>query len=356
MGNDNKITKRRHDAYFRWLFADTAHVRYLLELAGKINHDIYTFLTQVNLDTLMRIPDSYSEVDDTGEADLAFRVNVSTGAPILVGILLEHKSGRDPAIFDQISKYIHSVMKIQGKSRMFSGIPTMAIIFYNGRDSWNPLKSLEKAYTDYFRGKVLPFQCAFVNMADIPDSDCLACEDTATGMGIIALKHAFNKDKLLELLPRFCKFLQKMPRSEASCLLGKTSVYLQEYLGKDFLKELNMAFVSIGQKYGFVSIGDYLREQMADERQELAELRQLAANDQRRLEETRQQVTEDQQRLEETRQQVEELRHQAAEERQQVEEARQQIAEEQRQLEEMRQQFAKERQQFEEERRKMTKE
>ena len=391
MGNDNKITKRRHDAYFRWLFADTAHVRYLLELAGKINHDIYTFLTQVNLDTLMRIPDSYSEVDDTGEADLAFRVNVSTGAPILVGILLEHKSGRDPAIFDQISKYIHSVMKIQGKSRMFSGIPTMAIIFYNGRDSWNPLRSLEKAYPDYFRGKVLPFQCAFVNMADIPDSDCLACEDTATGMGIIALKHAFNKDKLLELLPRFCKFLQKMPRSEASCLLGKTSIYLQEYLGKDFLKELDMAFVSIGQKYGFVSIGDYLREQMADERQELAELRQLAANDQQRLEETRQQVTEAQQhleetrqqveelrqknaedqqrleetrqqvtgaqqRLEETRQQVEELRHQTAEERQQVEKARQQIAEEQRQLEEMRQQFAKERQQFEEERRKMTKE
>ena len=391
MGNDNKITKRRHDAYFRWLFADTAHVRYLLELAGKINHDIYTFLTQVNLDTLMRIPDSYSEVDDTGEADLAFRVNVSTGAPILVGILLEHKSGRDPAIFDQISKYIHSVMKIQGKSRMFSGIPTMAIIFYNGRDSWNPLRSLEKAYPDYFRGKVLPFQCAFVNMADIPDSDCLACEDTATGMGIIALKHAFNKDKLLELLPRFCKFLQKMPQSEASCLLGKTSIYLQEYLGKEFLKELNMAFVSIGQKYGFVSIGDYLREQMADERQELAELRQLAANDQQRLEETRQQVTEAQQhleetrqqveelrqknaedqqrleetrqqvtgaqqRLEETRQQVEELRHQTAEERQQVEKARQQIAEEQRQLEEMRQQFAKERQQFEEERRKMTKE
>ena len=391
MGNDNKITKRRHDAYFRWLFADTAHVRYLLELAGKINHDIYTFLTQVNLDTLMRIPDSYSEVDDTGEADLAFRVNVSTGAPILVGILLEHKSGRDPAIFDQISKYIHSVMKIQDKSRMFSGIPTMAIIFYNGRDSWNPLRSLEKAYPDYFRGKVLPFQCAFVNMADIPDSDCLACEDTATGMGIIALKHAFNKDKLLELLPRFCKFLQKMPRSEASCLLGKTSIYLQEYLGKDFLKELDMAFVSIGQKYGFVSIGDYLREQMADERQELAELRQLAANDQQRLEETRQQVenirqqvteaqqrleetrqqvtgaqqrleetrqqvTEDQQRLEETRQQVEELRHQAAEERQQVEEARQQIAEEQRQLEEKRQQFVKERQQFEEERRKLTKE
>ena len=252
-------------------FADTAHVRYLLELARKINYDIDTFLNQVNLDTLMRIPDSYSEVDDTGEADLAFRVNVSTGAPILVGILLEHKSGRDPVIFYQISKYIHSVMKIQDKNRIFSGIPTMAIIFYNGRDNWNLLKILEKSYPDYFRGKVLPFQCTFVNMADIPDSDCLACEDTATGMGIIALKHAFNKEKLLELLPQFCKFLDKMPRIEASCLLEKTSIYLVEYLGKDFLKELNMAFVSIGQKYGFVSIGDYFRQQLAEERQQLEE-------------------------------------------------------------------------------------
>ena len=162
-------------------------------------------------------------------------------------------------------------MKIQDKNRIFSGIPTMAVIFYNGRDNWNPLKILEKSYPDYFRGKVLPFQCTFVNMADIPDSDCLACENTATGMGIIALKHAFNKDKLLELLPQFCKFLDKMPRNEASCLLEKTSIYLMEYLGKDFLKELNMAFVSIGQKYGFVSIGDYFRQQLAEERQQMAE-------------------------------------------------------------------------------------
>ena len=299
MENENKVIKRKHDAYFRWLFADTTHARYLLELAGKINHEIDAFLTQITLDTLMRIPDSYSEVDDTGEADLAFRVNVSTGAPILVGILLEHKSGRDPVIFDQISKYIHSVMKIQDKNRIFSGIPTMAIIFYNGRDNWNPLKILEKSYPDYFRGKVLPFQCTFVNMADIPDSDCLACENTATGMGIIALKHAFNKDKLLELLPQFCKFLDKMPQNEASCLLEKTSIYLVEYLGKDFLKELNMAFVSIGQKYGFVSIGDYFRQQLAEERQQMTEERLQMAEERQQITEERQQMTEERQQFEE---------------------------------------------------------
>ena len=190
-------------------------------------------------------------------------------------------------------------MKIQDKNRIFSGIPTMAVIFYNGRDNWNPLKILEKSYPDYFRGKVLPFQCTFVNMADIPDSDCLACENTATGMGIIALKHAFNKDKLLELLPQFCKFLDKMPRNEASCLLEKTSIYLVEYLGKDFLKELNMAFVSIGQKYGFVSIGDYFRQQLAEERQQMTEERLQMAEERQQITEERLQMTEERQQFEE---------------------------------------------------------
>jgi hypothetical protein len=44
----------------------------LLELAGKINVDVADFLAAVNLDTLVRIPDSYSEVYETGDADLAF--------------------------------------------------------------------------------------------------------------------------------------------------------------------------------------------------------------------------------------------------------------------------------------------
>jgi hypothetical protein len=40
--------------------------------------------------------------------------------------------------------------------------------------------------------------------------------------------------------------------------------FLAEYLGKDIFKELGMAFVSIGQKYGFESAGDYFRKQIAE--------------------------------------------------------------------------------------------
>ncbi len=101
---EKQTAKKPHDAFFRWLFADVKHLRYLLELAGKINIDVGEFLAAVNLDTLVRIPDSYSEVYETGDADLAFRVNVATGAPVFVGILVEHKSGRDADTFNQLAR------------------------------------------------------------------------------------------------------------------------------------------------------------------------------------------------------------------------------------------------------------
>ena len=101
-------------------------------------------------------------------------------------------------------------------------------------------------------------------MSDIPDSDCLACEDVATGLGIAAMAHAYDKDAFLEVFNQFKPKLKKMPSNELSCLLEKISLYLIEYLGEEVLKELNMAFKSIGQKYGFVSAGDVYRQEIAD--------------------------------------------------------------------------------------------
>ena len=46
-----------------------------------------------------------------------------------------------------------------------------------------------------------------------------------------------------------------------------------------------MAFVSIGQKYGFVSIGDYFRQQLAEERQQMTEERQQLAEERQQFEE-----------------------------------------------------------------------
>ena len=65
--------------------------------------------------------------------------------------------------------------------------------------------------------------------------------------------------------------MQKSRRNahdEAACLIAKISIYLKEYVTRDVLKELDMAFVSIGQKYGFVSAGDEFRKELAEARAE----------------------------------------------------------------------------------------
>ena len=63
-----------------------------------------------------------------------------------------------------------------------------------------------------------------------------------------------------------------------------------------------MAFVSIGQKYGFVSIGDYFRQQLAEkldkERQKMAEERQQLAEEHQQMAEERQQLAEERQQFE----------------------------------------------------------
>lgn len=277
MTKKKNTARRVHDPFFRWLFANVKRLRHLLGFAGKVDRDVGEFLSSVNLDTLERIPDSYSEVDETGDADLAFRVNVLTGAPVLVGIMIEHKSGRDPDTINQIARYVRSVMKIHQENRIFDGLPTMAIIFYNGRENWNPLKNLEDGYPEFFHGRVLPFACSFVNMADVPDSDCLACEDVATGMGITAMKYAFDKENLRSKLLQFKESFRKLPTNEGLSLLSKINVYLKEYVDEDYLKELEMAFKSVGQKYGFVSAGDVFRQKLAAAEQKVAVAEQKVA-------------------------------------------------------------------------------
>ena len=53
-----------------------------------------------------------------------------------------------------------------------------------------------------------------------------------------------------------------------------------------------MAFISIGQKYGFVSIGDHFRQQMAEERQQMTEERKQLAEERLQMTEERQQFEE----------------------------------------------------------------
>ena len=101
-------------------------------------------------------------------------------------------------------------------------------------------------------------------MTQISDDDCLKCENLETAMGVTAMKYAFDSKKLREALLQFKGRFQKLPPAEAKNLLEKISLYLKEFLDDKVLEELNVAFVSIGQKYGFVSAGDVFRQRQAE--------------------------------------------------------------------------------------------
>ena len=88
----------------------------------------------------------------------------------------------------------------------------------------------------------------------------------------------------MRVLPQFLPLLRKMHHSESSCLLHKINIYLAEYLGKDIIKELDMAFVSVGQKYGFESAADYYRKQIAEEHQKTVAAEKLADEERQKAE------------------------------------------------------------------------
>ena len=93
----------------------------------------------------------------------------------------------------------------------------------------------------------------------------------------------YSKQKECE---QFKPKLQTLQGNELSCLLEKISLYLVEYLGEGVLKELNMAFKSIGQKYGFVSAGDVYRQRIADARtEEQAKAQKQIAEERQKAEE-----------------------------------------------------------------------
>ncbi|MBQ3719435.1 MAG: Rpn family recombination-promoting nuclease/putative transposase, partial [Fibrobacter sp.] len=82
--------RRKHDPFFRYIYAVPENARALLRLAQYRNPELRRMLASVDMQTLELIPGSYSNVKEWGEADLAFKASLKNGPEIFVGILLEH--------------------------------------------------------------------------------------------------------------------------------------------------------------------------------------------------------------------------------------------------------------------------
>ena len=256
--SQEKTRSRDHDGFFRYVYSVPKNAKALLNICSKNNSDLDRILAGVNLDTLVRLPDTYSEVGERGEADIAFKAHLSGGGEINVGILLEHKSKQEKSVLNQVGRYALRVI-LDHEDEVFSWIPTKAIIIYNGPTGWDPLAEFRKKARAKFQGNELPFECVLVNLAAADDIACVESDSSAAAVGAMAMKYAFSPEGFKAAIPNVETILRKMSSAEQATLVEKIILYLGEYIDESTVEELQMAWKSIGQRMGFVSAGDARR-------------------------------------------------------------------------------------------------
>lgn len=249
--------RRKHDPFFRYIYAVPENARTLLRLAQYRNPELRRMLASVDMQTLELIPGNYSNVKEWGEADLAFKASLKNGPEIFVGILLEHKSYRKKDVLSQIYRYVFEIMVNKGSSD-FGWYPTKAIIIYNGQKDWDPMAEFRAKFRGEFNGRELPFECVLVNLADIPDSKCFAERNTEAAVGALVMKYAFDGEKLKGVVKQIVRMLSKMENESRATLVEKIELYLGEYIDENVVEELRMR-MSIGQALGIVTAGDRRR-------------------------------------------------------------------------------------------------
>lgn len=255
--SSKKQTRRKHDPFFRYIYAVPENTRTLLRLAEYKNLELRRMLSSVDLQSLELIPGSFSNVKEWGQSDLAFKARFRDGSEFFVGILLEHKSYRKSDVLSQIYKYTFEVM-VNKNATDFRWLQTKAIIIYNGQSAWDPMAEFREKHRDWANGQDLPFECVLVNLADIPDKLCLAESNIEAAVGILVMKHAFDEDGLKRIVDKFSMLLSKMENGARATLVDKINLYLGEYIDEDGVEELRMQ-MSIGQVLGIKTAGDRRR-------------------------------------------------------------------------------------------------
>ena len=256
-GATQKLTCRKHDPFFRYVYAVPENARTLLRLAGRKNPELRRMLSSVDLLSLELIPGSFSNVKEWGQSDLAFKAKYKDGSEFFVGILLEHKSYRKSDVLSQIYKYTFEVM-VNKNATDFRWLQTKAIIIYNGQSDWDPMAEFREKHKEWVDGQNLPFECVLVNLADILDRLCFAEPNIEAAVGILVMKHAFDEDGLKGIVGKLVKKLSKMENGARATLVDKIVLYLGEYIDEDVVEELRMQ-MSIGQVLGIPTAGDRRR-------------------------------------------------------------------------------------------------
>ena len=180
------------------------------------------------------MPGDYSDTETKGYADLAFLADVKQefledcSEPVqFVGFLVEHKSARDNNVLEQLRRYNFHLMVQKLKDNIFRGIPSIAIILYNGKENWDPLKELYAQSPKELQRLMLPFQCIMLDVNNVSDEE-LDGFNARLAAFIGSLKYVRDPESKRELFKRIIeRVLEEHPKQEALDLLHQMDVYLR---------------------------------------------------------------------------------------------------------------------------------
>lgn len=259
-----------HDPFCRGTLCEISRFLELLNYLASCDGELSSILDLLDMDSFERIPGDFSDTENHGYADLAFMANVrnlepaanSTPARVSIGFLVEHKSSRDRGVMGQLRKYYHYLMVQRLQQNMVEGIPSIAIILYNGVEDWDPLEELLEKYPPALRRIVLPFKSVMLNVADVPDEVCLGRMSAELGAIIATMKYVRDPSKARELFKAVLLRLKGEGFTERTLdLVHQMDVYCNGWIRSEFKEILKVDFVRPPYK----TVADAIREEVTEE-------------------------------------------------------------------------------------------
>lgn len=263
--------KLLHDPFCRGTLCEISRFLELLNYLASRDGDLSMILDLLDLDSIERIPGDYSDTESHGYADLAFMAKVkgteteetdTPPAQVSFGFLVEHKSSKDKGVVGQLLKYYHHLMVRRLQQNAEEGIPSVAIILYNGTEDWNPLEDLLEKFPPRLRMFALPFKCVMLNVAEVSDETCLGQMGAELGAIIATMKYVRDPSKARELFKSVLIRLKGNGFTERTLdLVHQMDVYCNGWIRSEFKEILKVDFVRPPYK----TVADAIREEVTEE-------------------------------------------------------------------------------------------
>lgn len=221
-----------HDPFCRDVLSDVSTFLEFVEYLTSRDEDLKSVVDLLDKNSFLGISD---DLVFLAEVKKEFLPKENESRRLSVGFLLEHKSCRDDKAIEQILRYQHHLMEENRTIGVDKDLPLVAMIVYNGVESWNPLEEMYSIYPKIMHDYLLPFKCVFLDVSTVPDDKCLNEFTPRLGAFIGALKYARNPEDHGEFLAQLIKRVKtSLTGSEALDLLTSMDVYLRYWISENF--------------------------------------------------------------------------------------------------------------------------